>query len=199
MKELVVRDDKGRFVPGQSGNPAGKAKGLRNYITHERLMLESALRDYVGKPEQAQKLIEGIERVLTIATQGDDKDAISAMKLLLDRVLPAMPPKLEEEQERTDTRLEIIIRTNPDAKVPVQAVVDGEFTEINEDTSCQTSKPANSPIVSKAEKEPTASTTKATTSSPRTSTRAKAKNPRKKARKKARSKSCLTQKGKSTS
>ena len=131
-KELVERDDKGRFVPGQSGNPAGKAKGLRNYVTHERLMLEAALRDYVGQPEQAQKLLDGINRILTIATAGDDKDAISAMKLLLDRVMPAMPPKLEEETERTDRRLEIIIRTNPNAKVPVQAVIDGDFTEIEE-------------------------------------------------------------------
>jgi Family of unknown function (DUF5681) len=134
-KELVVRDDKGRFVPGQSGNPEGKAKGLRNYIAHERLMLESALRDYIGKPEQAQKLLDGINRVLSIAAEGDDKQAISAMKLLLDRVMPAMPAKLEDEVAKTDRRLEIIIRTNPTAKVPVQAVIDGDFTEIEERTN----------------------------------------------------------------
>lgn len=134
-KDLVARDDKGRFVPGQSGNPEGKAKGLRNYITHERLMLESALRDYVGQPDQAKKLIDGINRILDIAILGDDKASISAMKLLLDRVMPAMPPKLEEDVERTDRRLEIIIKTNPNAKVPVQAVVDGEFSEIEEKTN----------------------------------------------------------------
>ena len=131
-RPLVVRDEKGRFPPGQSGNPAGKAKGLRNYITHERLMLESALRDYVGHPDQAKKLLDGINRVLTIAIEGEDKDAISAMKLLLDRVMPAMPAKEAEDGEKVERRLEIIIRTNPDAKVPVQAVIDGEFTEIEE-------------------------------------------------------------------
>jgi len=131
-KPPVVRDDKGRFVPGQSGNPEGKSKGLKNYITHERLMLEAALRDYVGKPEQADKLLHGINRVLDIAVTGEEKSAISAMKLLLDRVMPAMPPKEVEEAEKTDRRLEIVIRTNPNAKVPVQAVVDGEFTEIEE-------------------------------------------------------------------
>jgi len=131
-KELVERDGKGRFVHGQSGNPAGKAKGLRNYITNERLMLESALRDYVGHPDQAKKLLEGINRVLTIAVSCDDKDAISAMKLLLDRVMPAIPTNMEEETDKIDRRLEIIIRTNPGAKVPVQAVIDGEFTEIEE-------------------------------------------------------------------
>jgi hypothetical protein len=164
----VVRDDKGRFIPGQSGNPEGKAKGLKNYITHERLMLESALRDYVGKPEQAQKLLDGISRVLDIATLGENKDAISAMKLLLDRVMPAMPIKEAEEAESTDRRLEIIIRTNPNAKVPVQAVIDGDYTEI-EEPPCQTKRADNPRTQSKAEKEPTRSTTKATKPSPKTS------------------------------
>jgi hypothetical protein len=131
---IVERDDKGRFLPGQSGNPQGKSKGLRNYITHERLMLEAGLRDYIADPSQAKMLLEGIDRVLRIAVHGDDKDAISAMKLLLDRVMPAMPPKEAEEAEKTDRRLQIIISTNPDAKVPVQAVIDGEFTEIEENT-----------------------------------------------------------------
>lgn len=137
--DLVVRDDKGRFVPGQSGNPEGKKKGLQNYITHERLMLEAALRDYVGHPDQAQKLLDGIGRILEIAVTGDDKSAISAMKLMLDRVMPQMPAKEQEEAEKTDRRLEIIIKTNPNAKVPVQATVDGEFTEI-EETSMDKSK-----------------------------------------------------------
>ena len=128
---LIERDGKGRFLPGQSGNPAGKAKGLRNYITHERLMLESALRDYIADPEQAQRLLSGIDRVLRIANHGEDKDALSAMKLLLDRVMPAMPPKLEEEAERTDRRLQIIIQTNPNATVPVE-VIEGEFITIEE-------------------------------------------------------------------
>jgi hypothetical protein len=130
--DLAVRDDKGRFIPGQSGNPGGRQKGLKNYITHERLMLESALRDYVGKPDQARKLLQGIDRVLNIAIEGDDKASISAMKLLLDRVMPAMPAKEQEDTEKVDRRLEIIIRTNPNAASPVHAVVDGEFTEIEE-------------------------------------------------------------------
>ena len=165
----VVRDDKGRFITGQSGNPEGKAKGLKNYITHERLMLESALRDYVGKPEQAQKLLDGITRVLDIATLGDDKSAISAMKLLLDRVMPAMPAKEEEAAERADRKLEIIITTNPSATVPVQAYVDGDFTEIKEETPCPTSTKGSPVTPSKAAKGPTASTTKASTPSPKTS------------------------------
>ena len=131
MKALQ-RDDKGRFLPGQSGNPAGKAKGLRNYITHERLMLEAALRDYVGDPTNSARLIQGIDRVLRIAAEGEDKEALSAMKLLLDRVMPAMPPKEVEDAEKTDRKLQIIIQTNPNATSPVHAVVEGvEYEEIS--------------------------------------------------------------------
>ena len=130
--EVVERDAKGRFVPGQSGNPAGKKKGLKNYITHERLMLEAALRDYVGHPDQAAKLIQGIDRVLTIAIEGEENHALGAMKLLLDRVMPAMPPKEIEEAAKTDRRLEIIIKTNPDARTPVE-IVNGQAIEVTEE------------------------------------------------------------------
>lgn len=128
----LVRDEKGRFVKGQSGNPAGKAKGLKNYITHERLMLEAALRDYVGDPKQADKLVQGIDRVLQIAISGEDAQAISAMKLLLDRVMPAMPPKVEEEASKLDKRLHIVIQTNPEATTPIE-IIEGQFSEIEED------------------------------------------------------------------
>lgn len=96
-------------------------------------MLEAALRDYVADPEQSDKLLRGIDRVLSIAIGGEDKDAISAMKLLLDRVMPAMPPKEQEEAGKSITRLQVVILTNPDAKTPVQVTVDGECTNV-EDT-----------------------------------------------------------------
>lgn len=132
MNDLVERDVGGRFVKGQSGNPAGKTKGLRNFITVERLALEKALRLYVSKPQQAKKLLAGIDRVLTIAVKGEDKDAISAMKLMLDRVMPAMPPKMEEDAGDAVKRLQIIIVTNPDAKVPVQQVIEGECKPVED-------------------------------------------------------------------
>lgn len=122
----VVRDDKGRFVAGQSGNPLGKAKGVRNQMTLERVAFEKALRDYVHDPLRAEKLISGIDRVLQIAAFAEkDSDAIAAMKLMLDRVMPALPPQVSEEAEKTDNRLQIIIQTNPHAKAPIH-VIDGE-------------------------------------------------------------------------
>ena len=93
-------------------------------------MLEAALRDYVADPTQAKKLLAGIDRVLDIAGGADNKDAISAMKLLLDRVMPAMPIKEAEEAVSTDRRLQIIIQTNPNATVPVE-VIEGDYKEIS--------------------------------------------------------------------
>lgn len=130
----VARNEKGQFVSGQSGNPLGKAKGLRNKITVERLAFESALREYVHKPTQAQKLLRGIDRVLDIAINAEkDSDAVSAMKMMLDRVMPAMPPKVEEEAEKTDRRLQIIIQTDPNATAPVRFVAEGELVDQEED------------------------------------------------------------------
>jgi hypothetical protein len=124
----VVRDDNGRFVKGQSGNPLGKAKGIRNQMTLERVAFEKALRDYVHDPLRAERLIAGIDRVLRIAGSAEkDSDAIAAMKLMLDRVMPVMPPQVAEEAESADKRLQIIIQTNPQAKAPVE-IIEGELT-----------------------------------------------------------------------
>jgi len=123
----VVRDGNGRFIKGQSGNPLGKAKGIRNQMTLERIAFEKALRDYVHDPNQALKLVKGIDRVLGIAANAEkDSDAIAAMKLMLDRVMPAMPEKVAEEAEKTDNRLQIVIQTNPDAKAPVHIITSTE-------------------------------------------------------------------------
>lgn len=122
----VVRDTKGRFVKGSSGNPLGKAKGIKNQMTLERLAFEKALRDYVHDPRQAHRLVEGIDRVLRIASTAEkDSDAIAAMKLMLDRVMPAMPPQVAEEAERTDNKLQIVIQTNPEAQAPIH-IINGE-------------------------------------------------------------------------
>lgn len=121
----IVRDNRGRFVPGQSGNPLGKAKGVRNQMTLERLAFEKALRDYVHDPDRAHRLLRGIDRVLNIAETADkDADAIAAMKLMLDRVMPAMPAKVGDEAEQTDRRLEIHINTNGQADAPITIIAD---------------------------------------------------------------------------
>lgn len=61
-----VRDDKGRFVPGVSGNPAGKPKGVR----HMTSLLEDAIRKVAednGTPEDVQI----VKSVIQKAKEGD--------------------------------------------------------------------------------------------------------------------------------
>src|SRR5713226_7125341 len=41
LQQASVRDERGRFVPGQSGNPAGKLPGTRNRATLLRAALDS--------------------------------------------------------------------------------------------------------------------------------------------------------------
>jgi hypothetical protein len=61
-----------RFKPGQSGNPAGKPKGLRNRAT---LALEALL------DGEAEELIR---KAIELAKNGD----MSAIRLCLDRIIP---------------------------------------------------------------------------------------------------------------
>lgn len=139
----IERDANGRFPKGISGNPKGKMKGTRNEITLLRLTLEKALREYIGNPANAEQLLAGIDRIIDIAVNSpDEKQAISAMKLLLEKVMPSMPPQVEQEAQEADRRLQIIIQTNPDAKVPIQVIENVEYEEI-EDAEISERTPVN--------------------------------------------------------
>ena len=58
----IKRDDKGRFVEGFSGNPAGKIKGTRNFITE----FTEAIKD-----ENGDKIKELLEMAYRKAKNGD--------------------------------------------------------------------------------------------------------------------------------
>jgi hypothetical protein len=94
---IPVRDEGGRFVQGQSGNPKGKKVGTKHWITIERENLELVLRKHLSNPTQMKKATDAIDRLFTLAVTSEDKVAVQAMKVLLDKVLPT--PKASEEQE----------------------------------------------------------------------------------------------------
>src|SRR3982074_1480296 len=87
-----VRDGNGRFVPGQSGNPKGKAPGTRNRATVLRGLMRDGDEDAVGRvlidralggdPVAARFLIEGLnpkprQRTITLdLPDGADAAAI---------------------------------------------------------------------------------------------------------------------------
>ena len=65
----------GKFKPGQSGNPGGKAPGTKSRTTRLRESLTHRLPDI-------------LDRLVEQAKAGD----IQAIKLLLDRVMPTLRP-----------------------------------------------------------------------------------------------------------
>lgn len=66
------KQGRGRFKPGQSGNPAGKPKGARNQLTElaEKLLADDA---------------QAVAQTVISAAKGGD---MTAARLILDRILP---------------------------------------------------------------------------------------------------------------
>lgn len=110
MTETTGADQaRGRFRPGQSGNPAGRPRGARHKATvlAEKLMADD---------------VEAIVRsVISAARSGD----LTAARLILDRLCPARKDKLVEIELPE-------IKTASDAteamRVIVAGVVDGVIT-----------------------------------------------------------------------
>lgn len=125
------RDEKGRFIKGQSGNPKGLPVGTRQRITQEKLAMEQALREYMADESRFDRIKGSIDRLLDIIENGEDKVAVSAVKVLTDKVLPTLKP--EEDTQKGPAQIQITIDSSAvKGAKPVQAgaVVDGEFTEI---------------------------------------------------------------------
>ena len=74
----MSRDKKGRFLPGQSGNPAGPGRGYGRI---------GALREQI-----LEHVPDIIETLIQQARGGD----VAAAKILLDKVLPSLKPEGRE-------------------------------------------------------------------------------------------------------
>lgn len=125
------RDSLGRWVRGQSGNPHGKPKGLRNYVTRERLALEAALRAYISNEDNLPKVLDGIDRMFDIIANGEDKQAVAAFKALYDKLLTA--PKDASDTSDGPNQLVVVIK---DAVVgsnlpAARTIDDAEYEEID--------------------------------------------------------------------
>lgn len=72
-----------RFKPGQSGNPAGRPKGRRNFQTMVRRCLEEEIEVSIGGAKKKKiPLMEAIfRRLLSKALSGDHKAVVQALNL----------------------------------------------------------------------------------------------------------------------
>jgi hypothetical protein len=127
----LVRDEKGRFPKGVSGNPAGRPKGTKNQITALRQNTELALRDYMASPDNARKAIKAIDRLITMASEGD----MQAMKLLFDKVLPNARAGADEGEasKQKPVAIQIIQQTAEKATSPVTVLPIEEELADNEE------------------------------------------------------------------
>jgi len=71
-QQVVIRNERGQFVPGVSGNPAGRKEGSRNRAT---LALQALLD---GEGERV------VRKAVEMALQGNE----TALRLVLERLLP---------------------------------------------------------------------------------------------------------------
>jgi len=77
--EVAKRDDQGQFLPGQSGNKAGRPKGKKNEITELKQDLEIAIR----KSVPATRIQAIVLKMCELAEEG----SVGAAKLILDKTL----------------------------------------------------------------------------------------------------------------
>ncbi|MHC4372175.1 MAG: DUF5681 domain-containing protein [Planctomycetota bacterium] len=129
-KGAMVRNEKGHFVKGYSGNPLGRPKGTRNQITQLRENTELALRDYISSPENARKALKALDQLFSQAADGD----IQALKLLLDKVLPNVRAGADDGggEKQKPVAIQIVNQTSDKASNPM-TIVDVKPLELEED------------------------------------------------------------------
>lgn len=127
---LSERATSGQFLPGKSGNPAGKPVGTRNKITILTDNLHAALLDYANKPAARQKAQDGLDRMFDIMATGEDKDAVSAYKAIFGKFTPDAKAAQDESRERPPSVHVTITTIAADQGREVKTVIQGKATEV---------------------------------------------------------------------
>ena len=116
----VPRDEKGRFLKGN--REGGRPKGSTNHLTQMRRDLEMAMRGYLDHPRNRMNAMLAIDRLMNICISGDEKNAVGALKLLLDKLM--VSPRPEEEQAAAPTAVTIIVDNKTLDHQPAVEVID---------------------------------------------------------------------------
>lgn len=119
-KAPVKRTEKGQFVQGQSGNPAGRAKGTKNKITLARLMLEDQLRDILQ--QEGPKLMR--KAIKMALKDGNDR----VMRVLLDKMLTT--PRDSDSGESADRDIKVTVQNLIPQQPAGKLVHEGESVRI---------------------------------------------------------------------
>jgi hypothetical protein len=98
-KQEVVRNEKGQFPAGTSGNPLGRPKSRKNKITEMKQDLEIALRENVT--------VDQVQSIITKMVEAANEGNVGAAKLILDKVLSNA--RVEEDAQSADGGITIRI------------------------------------------------------------------------------------------
>lgn len=124
---LVVRDDKGRFVKGYSGNPAGKPQGIKHRATLIKETIDASMADMLH-----EDFIEIMEKALALAKKGDKQ----MIKLLLTDFLAEVRRAQSDEGGRGTKITQINIRNytmpNEEKTVYEHGSIEGEAGNTDE-------------------------------------------------------------------
>ena len=124
----IERTTLGTFAPGQSGNPVGRIKGSKNYLSELRRTTEIAMRDYLVDDAHKKLCFRAIERLFAICIDGEEKNAVGALKLLLDKLM--VSPRPEEEVHTGPAHITVVIENKTIRDQPPLEVIEGEFEEV---------------------------------------------------------------------
>jgi hypothetical protein len=125
----VVRSPSGTFLPGKSGNPAGRPKGKKNRITELKQDMELALREGLN-PEVLKAVLASM---VTEALEGN----VTAAKLILDKVME----NAKSSEESGEESPEIIITINNLTKEDLIEATGGRVLEHEEITDGKSIEP----------------------------------------------------------
>jgi hypothetical protein len=103
-KEDNSRDSLGRFKPGQSGNPGGRPKKGETIVDQFR-----------DNPKGIDVINNVIEVASTFGSDKQHKDAVSAVKLVIERLVPALKSS-DINLNTDDDKGFIFMPTQSDAK-----------------------------------------------------------------------------------
>jgi len=95
-KEVTTtnRNTEGKWLPGKSGNPAGRPKGSKNRITILKMMAEEAVRE-----QHTPQMLDVIKQIIDSAQDGDKEAQRLVWNAIMSRGLTDSDGKGKEKVE----------------------------------------------------------------------------------------------------
>lgn len=126
---VAQRDERGRFIKGQSGNPKGKPKGTKHRMQELKLQHEAALREYMSDPERQGYVLDGLDNIFRIMRNGEDNHAVTAAKLVLDKLMPKASSSDSDGSGRGQGPIQIVIEAPSDRPMKTTGIAVEQPTE----------------------------------------------------------------------